>query len=258
MSSSSSAGAPVLSFRQRLTWGAHLFKALFYQYHREFAERIAPLVPEDGVIADVGAHSGQFAKLFSRMVPSGRVHAFEPGGYALSILRPVVRLCRLRNVEIVPAGLSDMPGKEVLNVPLKKRGTLGFGLAHIGAELSGRNVVSQEIQLTTLDLFVHERNITRLDFIKADIEGWEPHFLRGARETIARLRPSLMIEVSPKQLAQSGSSQEEIFSVFEPLGYRVFKTREHEGYRLHAVTGFDGPADYLFVPEERASLLETG
>ena len=67
-----------------------------------------------------------------------------------------------------------------------------------------------------------------------------------------------MIEVSPKQLAQSGSSQEEIFSVFEPLGYRVFKTREHEGYRLHAVTGFDGPADYLFVPEERASLLETG
>ncbi len=40
MSSSSSAGAPVLSFRQRLTWGAHLFKALFYQYHREFAERM--------------------------------------------------------------------------------------------------------------------------------------------------------------------------------------------------------------------------
>lgn len=253
--SSSSAAAPVLSFRQRLTWGAHLFKALFYQYHREFAERIAPLVPGDGVIADVGAHSGQFAKLFARMVPRGRVYAFEPGGYALSILRPVVGLRSLANVEIVPAGLSDMPGTEVLNVPLKKRGTLGFGLAHIGAELSGRDVVSQEIALTTLDLFAREHRLTRLDFVKADIEGWEPHFLRGARETIARLRPSVMIEVSPKQLAQSGSAPEEIFSVFEPLGFRVFKTFEREGYRLHAVQGFEGLADYLFVPEEKVSRL---
>ncbi|MBO6905739.1 MAG: FkbM family methyltransferase, partial [Parvibaculum sp.] len=100
--------------------------------------------------------------------------------------------------------------------------------------------------------------MTRLDFIKADIEGWEPHFLRGARETIARLRPSVMIEVSPKQLAQSGSTPEEIFSVFEPLGYRVFKTFEREGYRLHSVRGFEGLADYLFVPEERAPLLDAG
>lgn len=246
---------PTLSFRQRLTWGAHLFKALFYQYHREFAERIAPLVPEDGVIVDVGAHSGQFAKLFSRMVPKGKVHAFEPGGYALSILRPVVRLRRLRNVEIVAAGLSDMPGSEVLNVPLKKRGTLGFGLAHIGAELSGRDVVSQEVRLTTLDLFVHENHLARLDLMKVDIEGWEPHFLRGACETIARFRPSALIEVSPKQLAQSGSTPEEIFSIFEPLGYRIFKTFEHEAYRLHPAEGFGGAADYLFVPEEKAALL---
>src|SRR5690606_31809546 len=115
-------------------------------------------------------HSGQFAKLFARMVPQGRVYAFEPGGYALSILRPVVGLRSLANVEIVPAGLSDMPGKEVLNVPLKKRGTLGFGLAHIGAELSGRDVVSQEIALTTLDLFAREHHLTRLDFATADIE----------------------------------------------------------------------------------------
>lgn len=250
--------APSLNARQRLTWSAHLFKALFYQYHSEFTERIAPLVPEDGVIVDVGAHSGQFAKLFARMVPRGRVHAFEPGGYALSILGPVVRFRRLRNVEIVRAGLSDKPGTEVLHVPLKKRGTLGFGLAHIGAELSGRDVVSQQIELTTLDLFAHERNLTRLDFVKADIEGWEPHFLRGARETIARLRPSVMIEVSPKQLAQSGSTPAEIFSVFAPPGYRIFRTFEREGYRLHPAQGFEGLADYLFVPEEKAACLAAG
>ncbi|MDZ4381133.1 MAG: FkbM family methyltransferase [Parvibaculum sp.] len=246
---------PALSLRQRLTWAAHLFKAIFYQYHREFAERIAPLVPADGIIVDVGAHSGQFAKLFSRLVPRGRVYAFEPGAYALSILRPVAGLRGLRNVEIMPAGLSDKPGAETLNVPLKRHGTLGFGLAHIGAELSGRDVVSQEIALTTLDLFADEARFPRLDFLKADIEGWEPHFLRGARATIARFRPSVMIEVSPRQLAQSGSGPEDVFSIFAPLGYRIFKTYEHEGYRLHPVDGFDTAADYLFVPGEKAALV---
>jgi FkbM family methyltransferase len=249
------AGVPTLNFRQRLTWSAHLFKAIFYQYHREFAERIAPLVPEDGVIADIGAHSGQFAKLFARLVPKGGVYAFEPGGYALSILHPVVRLRGLRNVTIVPAGLSDKPGEETLNVPLKKSGTLGFGLAHIGEELSGRDVVSQRIHLTTLDRFAAEHGLSRLDFVKADIEGWEPYFLRGAREVIAKFRPSVMIEVSEKQLAQSGSTPREIFEIFAPLGYGIFKTFEREGYRLHPVADYDGLADYLFVPQEKAGLV---
>lgn len=248
-------GPVSLTFRQRVTWASHLFKAIFYQYHREFAERIAPLVPRDGVIADIGAHSGQFTKLFARLVQKGDVYAFEPGGYALSILRPVVWLRRLHNVTIIPTGLSDKPGEEILNVPLKKSGAVGFGLAHIGEELSGRDVLSQRITLTTLDRFVIEQGLSRLDFVKADTEGWEPYLLRGARKTIAKFRPSVLIEVSEKQLAQSGSTPQEIFEIFAPLGYCIFKTFESEGYRLHPVTDYDGGADYLFVPQEKTGLV---
>ncbi len=70
---------PKLSFRQRLTWAAHLFKALAYQYHAELSDQIRPLVPDNGVIIDVGAHSGQHTKIFARLVPHGKVYAFEPG-----------------------------------------------------------------------------------------------------------------------------------------------------------------------------------
>lgn len=246
-----------LSLRQRLTWAAHFFKALAYQYHREFGPRIAALVPADGVIVDVGAHSGQFAKLFGRLVPRGTVYAFEPGHYALSILRPVLRLRGFGNVRIVPSGLSDREGAEVLNIPLKKRGSVGFGLAHIGRDVSGRAVVSEEIALTTLDAFAAGEKLARLDFIKCDIEGWELHFLRGATETLARLRPSLMLEVAPWALERVNATPQEIFDIFAPLRYRLFRTHEKEGYRFHPVAGFDGPADYLFVPEEKAALVET-
>ena len=196
MTSSSRQPGPRLSFRQRLTWAAHFFKALAYQYHRDFGERVAGLIPSDAVIVDVGAHSGQFAKLFARLAPKGRVYAFEPGAYALSILRPVLRLRGFRNVVVVPLGLSDRPGSETLSLPLKKRGSVGFGLAHIGAEISGRTTIVQQIALTTLDAFAAEQGLARLDFIKVDIEGWEPHFLRGAAATLARFRPVVMIEVA--------------------------------------------------------------
>lgn len=249
------AGSGALSLRQRLTWGAHLFKALFYQYHEEFADCVAPLLPEDGVVIDVGAHSGQFVKLFSRLVPKGRVYAFEPGSYALSILNPVVKLRRLKNVSLVPAGLSDKDGREVLSAPLKKRGTVGFGLAHIGPESRGVALV-HEIHLITLDGFVAQENLLRIDLIKVDIEGWEARFLRGALRTIERFRPMILIEVTEETLRRAGHSSAEIFDMLAPFGYSIFKLHQNGRYEMEQVEGFTGGADYFFVPEAKAQFAK--
>jgi FkbM family methyltransferase len=249
---------PALTFRQRLTWGAHLFKAVAYQYHRPLAARLRMLIPQDGVVADVGAHSGQHSKLFAHMTPRGRVYAFEPGGYALSILRIVIGLRRLSNVSLVAMGLSDRAMVETLYVPLKRRGTLGFGLSHMGAQTDGRATTSEEVKLTTLDIFVREQNLSRLDFIKVDIEGWEAHFLRGAKETIARFRPAILIEVAEPILLRAGSTPADIFNALQPLDYAIFETFERADYNMKSVSGFGAGADYLFVPRERAHLVREG
>jgi FkbM family methyltransferase len=247
----SPARGEALSFRQRLTWGAHLFKALFYQYHTEFAECVAPFLPEDGVIVDVGAHSGQFAKLFSRLVPKGKVYAFEPGGYALSILRPVIKLRRLKNVTLVSLGLSDEEGQEVLSAPLKKRGTVGFGLAHIGPESRGV-ALAHEIRLVTLDSFMAGEDLRRLDLIKVDIEGWEVRCLRGAIGTIEQFRPMILVEVTEETLGRVGHSAEEIFDMLAPFGYRIFKLHQNGRCEMEEVEAFTGGADYFFIPKAHA------
>ena len=46
---------------------------------------------------------------------------------------------------------------------------------------------------TTLDDFVRENNLPRVDFIKSDIEGFERHLLEGAQETLSRFAPKLAI-----------------------------------------------------------------
>ncbi|MBX3493301.1 MAG: FkbM family methyltransferase [Parvibaculum sp.] len=255
MTSAQPQHGPVLSFRQRLTWIAHFFKAVVRQYLRPMERVLRPLLPEDGVAVDVGAHAGHYSKVLARLVPRGRVYAFEPGAYAHSLLRLVAAVLRLSNVTIVPAGLSDRPGAEVLHVPIKRRGTVGFGLSHLGADTSGRATVEEEIRLTTLDHFAEEAGLARLDFIKVDIEGWEAHFLRGAMKTVERFRPVMQFEIQDEMLARAGSTHAEIFDALAPLGYRVFRLTSQHGPGIEPVDGFVYSADYIFVPAEKAALV---
>src|ERR1700750_1990842 len=93
--------------RRQLTGSflAHLFKATAQQHHRPLAEAIARFVPAEAVVFDIGAHAGQYTKLFARAALAGRVYAVEPGSYARSILRTVVWLHRLGNVSVLPMAL---------------------------------------------------------------------------------------------------------------------------------------------------------
>lgn len=212
--------SPRLTVRQRLTWFAHLWKALTRQHHQALRSQFRPFVPTDGVILDVGAHAGQFTKLFAAMVPQGHVHAFEPGSYALSILRTVKRFRRLSNVTIHACGLGDPSQVKALNVPIKKSGSIGFGLSFIDdSQQPELRAVTEEIAIRRLDEVVAERDIRRIDFIKVDIEGSEMRMLVGAREALTRFSPALYIELVNGHLARRGDSIEELTGYLGDLGY---------------------------------------
>lgn len=229
--------------RRRADWLAHLLKAATQQHHTEYRPVFGPLIARDAVVIDVGAHAGQFSKLFARMAPEGRVYAFEPSAYARSILEPAIRWNRFGNITVRPMGLSDAPGESVLKTPIKARGGYGFGLAHLGEETK-REAHDQVVRLTTLDAFAAEAGLTRLDFLKADVEGWEGHVLKGGRETLARFRPALFLEVMEDSLARAGTTPRDIWDMLEPLGYRARKDPAFE-----PVAAYAGPGDYLFTAE---------
>jgi FkbM family methyltransferase len=226
-------------YRFRLNPGflAHLFKAVFKQHHRALVPMLRQVIPDDAVVIDVGAHAGQFTKLFARLAPKGFVYAFEPGSYARAILRTAVRLNRLRNVAILPLALGERSGVAILTVPVKRSGSYGFGLAH----LAGGNETAAEIEavgVATLDDAVMALGIGRLAFIKADIEGYELRLVRGARDTLRRFKPALLLEVDEPRLVRAGDRMEELWSELEALGYHAYEASV-ERTRLLAPRGGD-------------------
>jgi FkbM family methyltransferase len=234
-------------WRPSPSYCAHLYKAIARQHHRELIPLLRDMIPVDGVVFDIGAHAGQFAKLFSRMVPSGQVWSFEPGSYARSILRVALWWTACPNVSVVPMGLGSAPAVLSLNLPVKRKGSLGFGLAHLGPPDARWSRIEREaVAVTTIDSFVAALAIDRLDFIKADIEGWELQMIKGGIETLRRFRPRLLLEMDADHLLRAGDTLEGAFSEIMGLGYRPFV--EQSG----RLVPLEGPlsTDVWWLPEE--------
>lgn len=145
----------------------HYRKSMFYEPHMLEYIRTLGL---GGTYLDVGANVGNHAVHFELLCPSRRVEAFEPDGFHFDILGENLRRNALSRTRIHRVGLSDRPGTATNLVGSR---TIGF-------------------EARTLDSYRFEE----VSVIKADIEGMEPQFLRGALATIARWRPVLFLEAS--------------------------------------------------------------
>jgi len=211
-----------ISPRARMTYFAHLFKACVKQHHKEMQPILSRLLPEDGVVFDIGAHAGQFTKLFSKMVPQGHVYAFEPGSYALSILKKALWFNRIRNATILPFGFGDAEDRRILSMPIKASGSCGFGTTHLGEAQADGQFINEEVYITTVDKIVEVRELERLDFIKADIEGWEMRMLVGAKQTLETLKPALLIEMTAHALARAGDTPKSLSDYLWGLGYQPY------------------------------------
>lgn len=222
-----------LTFRAKLTYLAHLVKGVTKQHHVWMKFLLRKFINKDSIILDIGGHSGQYAKLFARLAPQGKVYSFEPGSYPRSILKLAVLLNWLQNVVVVGEGLGAAPGKLCLVTPVKDNGVFRFGLAHIGAKENYKLAELEEVSVTTIDNFVSDTEIKSLDFIKIDVEGWEAHILRGGSVTIQRYCPTLLIELVASQLVRTGDSLEAVWALLLSWDYKPYIVLNDRALKYH-------------------------
>lgn len=152
------------------------------------------------VAIDIGASLGEWAVPLARAVgPDGRLFAFEPQPLAARALEATLRINNLRQASVIEAAVSDRVGVQHLAVPDVTSSAVDTGRAHIGSIKPGETASS--VRSVTLDTFIDEARLDRLDLVKIDVEGCERAVLDGARSTITRLRPVIVMETGHETAA---------------------------------------------------------
>ena len=152
--------------------------ALFHIFDmKQYDVRDVFEVNNDSVVFDIGAWKGDSAYFFSKKCSNdAKIYAFEPDANAYEALKCVKEKYKLNNVILENVLLSN------------KEETIDFVSMIPNTPVVKMNAV-------TVDKFVNDNNIDRIDYIKMDVEGAEQHILEGAKETIKKFRPSLAIAV---------------------------------------------------------------
>ena len=137
------------------------------------------------VILDCGANIGLFS-FFAAAKTGGLSYAFEPLPANVEALERIARLNPDLNVRVVKSALGNEKGK------IKFTAT---DYVDVGSKILDENSTEKSIKvdLTTIDDFVSEQNLSRVDFIKADIEGAERLMLAGAKNTLKTFKPRLAL-----------------------------------------------------------------
>lgn len=143
---------------------------------------------EEDVVFDCGAHIGIFSSVAA--FKKCNVYSFEPIESSVKILENTKKLYE-ENIKIYQYALGDNIGKAkfVINNKQNSQNTMIYN--ETNTNFINKELV--EVNMTTIDKFIEENKIEKIDFIKADIEGAERSMLKGAKNTLKRFAPKLSI-----------------------------------------------------------------
>jgi FkbM family methyltransferase len=207
-------------------------------------------------VLDLGANQGYYTLLASRTVgKSGRVFSFEPSPRERKALALHKRLNRCKNVTLVDFAV----GAEERDIDLYVVRGHETGCNSLRPPIAMSESKPVRVKMIRLDDWLQRERVSRVDFIKLDVEGGEFDALKGAEALLERRpRPVLMIEVQDLRT--------------RPWGYRAREIIEHlnrkefHWFRVNAdgaVTALDQGAqefegNFIACPDERLDLAHRG
>ena len=146
------------------------------------------------IILDIGAHKGESVKFFSSLYYKPIIYAFEPSKISFAALKHAVHKIPDNEISIYQIGIGD---QEILTDFFESilSETSTFIQPNINSrylkrknrillQSHGNSFNSTTARLTTVDAFVSENYIDRIDIMKIDVEGYELQVLLGAEKTL--------------------------------------------------------------------------
>ncbi len=157
-------------------------------YEKETSDFIISKIPEGGVYIDIGANIGSITIPVIKNKKNVKVICIEASRSVYSYLEANCRTNKLENIVLINKAISDKDD-EVMNFYSP---TGQFGKGHFSNDL---NDEMEKVSTIRLDTLLKKYDITKPDFIKVDIEGYEYYAFKSAGEMLeVSAAPDILFE----------------------------------------------------------------
>lgn len=171
---------------------------------------LEPYIHKGNTVIDIGAFISDHTEFYRQRVGrTGKVYAFEPNKAAFDCL--VFNTQKYSNVACFNLGASDKSE----NIALVHDKNAGAAYPTSGTD----------IPCITIDSL----NLNECHFIKIDCEGYELKVLNGAKQTIEKYKPVMLIEINRGALKRQNIGSFQVFSWLSAQGYTYRNIYEGEG-----------------------------
>ena len=190
-------------------------------------------------IFDIGANVGEWSLRMARSNPAATIHSFEPSAETFKVL--LERTTHLgKRIVLNNCGVGAANGDGILTT-YPSASEMGSFHKFEGVFFDRLGESNQEVvRLVALDEYCAGRGITKIDFMKVDVEGHEMEVLKGARRMLQTGSVRYLQFEYNGTWIYSRSQLRDIFTLLTNAPYRVFKLL--------------GPKKFLHVPRYSQAL----
>jgi FkbM family methyltransferase len=220
--------------------GSALYWTGFHEF-REFVFLHRFLKP-DMVFVDVGANMGEYTLFAAKRLIKGKVLSFEPLPSIRDVFIENIKLNGFKNIEVYPFGLSAQ--EEILEIHEFEDVHEGLATLYPG---NRRSKASVKVQLKKFDDIARQAGLSRIDFIKVDIEGGELKAIRGCAGVVEQYRPVFMIEINAETYQTAGYAPADVMDVFSRWNYLPHQIKKRG--LLERCTALPDFGNVLFIPQ---------
>lgn len=185
------------------------------------------IIREGDVFLDIGANCGALTLVAAKLIGNGRVYAFEPGPKVRDRLQQNLDLNpNLQDViKIIPYGLGLNKEQVFYNEDPNYQGN--------GSLYENQGI---PVEILSLDDWVAQEKLDKVDVLKIDVEGMEYDVLLGGKTVLETYHPMIYFETLPIFYDTTVHNIKTIYEFLDDLGYKIVKPT-----KPHLEIPFDGP-----------------
>ena len=223
----------------------------FDSYEKGDAVMLYKLIGEKDTIFDIGANIGWYSNHLAKEFPQSAIYSFEPIPGNFNMLSANTALNESANIHLNNFAFSD----SIRTLEFYYSPVIGGASSSVNIT-ENDSMVKVECQTNTIDQFVIEHKIERLDFIKCDVEGAEFMVYKGGAATIEKFKPIVFSEMLRKWSAKFNYHPNDIIDFFRQFGYNCYVVSGGKLKEFDLVTEDTIETNYFFLhPEKHAAKI---